>query len=111
MNYLAHQLIIIRFIQQNLIKVKSQYLIFHILIAHTPYLHIFILLKYVPGKELAQTAVRAIAYETINHGYALVEIVVGSYFLLKPNKGLGVMFGEFIGIDKRVVTVAGVAGN
>ena len=42
-----------------------------------------------------------------------ISILVGSYFLLKPNNGLGVMFGNFEGIDRRVVTIigAGVAGT
>ena len=42
-----------------------------------------------------------------------ISILLGSYFLLKPNNGLGVMLGNFEGVDRRIVTVigAGVAGT
>lgn len=76
--------------------------------------------------DLANTGITGIAYETITSNSGAmpllapmsniagqISIVVGSYFLLKPNKGLGIMFGNFEGIDKRIVTVigAGVAGT
>ena len=116
------------FKKENLLsRLKSQYLRnFNILIAHTLFTYLHLAANMSQAKELAQTGVRAIAYETItsDHGNlpllapmssiaGQISIVVGSYFLLKPNKGLGVMFGEFIGIDKRIVTVigAGVAGT
>ena len=94
--------------------------------SHTLFTYLHLAANMSQAKELAKTGVRAIAYETITSdsgGLPLlapmssiagqISIVVGSYFLLKPNKGLGVMLGEFIGIDKRVVTVigAGVAGT
>tara|TARA_A100001037_G_scaffold24598_1_gene20092 strand:- start:200 stop:892 length:693 start_codon:yes stop_codon:yes gene_type:complete len=42
-----------------------------------------------------------------------IGFVVGSYFLLKPNKGIGVLLGSIGDIEPRVVTVigAGVAGT
>ena len=94
--------------------------------SHTLFTYLHLAANMSQAKELAQTGVRAIAYETITSNLGnlpllapmssiagQISIVVGSYFLLKPNKGLGVMFGEFIGIDKRIVTVigAGVAGT
>ena len=94
--------------------------------SHTLFTYLHLAANMSQAKELAQTGVRAIAYETITSDLGnlpllapmssiagQISIVVGSYFLLKPNKGLGVMFGEFIGIDKRIVTVigAGVAGT
>ena len=94
--------------------------------SHTLFTYLHLAANMSQAKELAKTGVRAISYETITSdsgGLPLlapmssiagqISIVVGSYFLLKPNKGLGVMLGEFIGIDKRVVTVigAGVAGT
>jgi alanine dehydrogenase len=42
-----------------------------------------------------------------------LSLVVGSYHLLKPNKGIGTLIGSFGDIEPRVVTVigAGVAGT
>ena len=42
-----------------------------------------------------------------------ISIVVGSYFLLKPNKGIGTLLGKVGEIDPRIVTIigAGVAGK
>ena len=42
-----------------------------------------------------------------------ISLVVGQYFLLKPNKGIGTLFGKFENIQPREVTVvgAGVAGK
>jgi alanine dehydrogenase len=42
-----------------------------------------------------------------------LSIVVGSYHLLKPNKGMGTLIGAFQDVEPRVVTVigAGVAGT
>ena len=42
-----------------------------------------------------------------------LSVIVGSYHLLKPNKGMGTLIGAFNDIEPRVVTVigAGVAGT
>ena len=76
--------------------------------------------------DLIKTGVTGIAYETVtsaNGSLPLLapmsaiagqlSIVVGSYHLLKPNKGRGTLIGSFGEIDPRVVTVigAGVAGT
>ena len=94
--------------------------------SHTLFTYLHLAANMTQAKELAETGVRGIAYETITSAdgnlpllapmssiAGQISIVVGSYFLLKPNKGLGVMFGDFIGIEKRIVTVigAGVAGT
>ncbi len=75
---------------------------------------------------LLQTGVTGIAYETVtSESGALpllspmsaiagqLSIVVGSYHLLKPNKGRGTLLGAFGDLAPRVVTVigAGVAGT
>lgn len=94
--------------------------------SHTLFTYLHLAADMTQANKLAQTGVRAIAYETITSESGnlpllapmstiagQISIIVGSYFLLKPNNGLGVMFGDFIGIDKRIVTVigAGVAGT
>ena len=94
--------------------------------SHTLFTYLHLAADMTQAHKLAQTGVRAIAYETITSEAGnlpllapmssiagQISIIVGSYFLLKPNNGLGVMFGDFIGIDKRIVTVigAGVAGT
>ena len=76
--------------------------------------------------ELTSTGVTGIALETVtaeNGSMPLLSpmsaiagqlsIVVGSYHLLKPNKGMGTLIGSFKEIKPRVVTVigAGVAGT
>ena len=78
------------------------------------------------GIDLTATGVTGIAYETVtatNGSLPLLapmsaiagqlSIVVGSYYLLKHNKGKGTLIGSFGDIDPRVVTVigAGVAGT
>ena len=42
-----------------------------------------------------------------------LSVVVGSYHLLKPNKGMGTLIGSYKDIKLRIVTVigAGVAGT
>ena len=78
------------------------------------------------GQELTATGVTGIAYETVtspNGSFPLLapmsaiagqlSIIVGSYHLLKHNKGKGTLIGSFGAIEPRVVTVigAGVAGT
>ena len=76
--------------------------------------------------QLTKTGVRGIAYETVTSAdgslpllapmssiAGQLSLVVGSYHLLKPNKGIGTLIGSFGDIEPRVVTVigAGVAGT
>ena len=76
--------------------------------------------------QLTNTGVRGIAYETVTSAdgslpllapmsaiAGQLSLVVGSYHLLKPNKGIGTLIGSFGDIEPRVVTVigAGVAGT
>ena len=78
------------------------------------------------AKKLIATGVTGIAYETVTAAdgsmpllapmstiAGQLAIVVGSYHLLKHNKGKGVMIGKVDNIEPRVVTVigAGVAGT
>ena len=78
------------------------------------------------AKELVKTGITAIAYETVTAEDGSLPLlapmsaiagqigfVVGSYFLLKPNKGIGVLLDSIGDIEPRVVTVigAGVAGT
>ena len=76
--------------------------------------------------ELAATGITGIALETVTADDGTMpllspmsaiagqlSIVVGSYHLLKPNKGMGTLIGAFQDVDPRVVSVigAGVAGT
>ena len=76
--------------------------------------------------ELLNTGVTGIAYETVTSSdgslpllapmskiAGQISIVVGQYFLLKPNGGIGTVLGSVENIERRVVTVigAGVAGT
>ena len=78
------------------------------------------------AKKLIDTGVTGIAYETVTSSDGSMPLlapmstiagqlafIVGSYHLLKHNKGKGVMIGKMDDIDPRVVTVigAGVAGT
>ena len=78
------------------------------------------------AKKLIDTGVTGIAYETVTAAdgsmpllapmstiAGQLAIVVGSYHLLKHNKGKGVMIGKLNNIEPRVVSVigAGVAGT
>ena len=78
------------------------------------------------AKKLIDTGVKGVAYETVTaYDGSLpllapmskiagrISLVVGQYFLLKPNKGIGTLFGKFENIQPREVTVvgAGVAGK
>jgi len=76
--------------------------------------------------ELLNTGVTGIAYETVTSSdgslpllapmskiAGQISIVVGQYFLLKPNGGIGTILGSVENIERRVITVigAGVAGT
>tara|TARA_Y100001934_G_scaffold250672_1_gene313171 strand:- start:33 stop:1118 length:1086 start_codon:yes stop_codon:yes gene_type:complete len=78
------------------------------------------------AKKLIDTGVTGIAYETVTSSDGSMPLLapmstiagqlaftVGSYHLLKHNKGKGVMIGQMDDMDPRVVTVigAGVAGT
>ena len=78
------------------------------------------------AKKIINTGVTGIAYETVTAEDGTLPLlapmsaiagqigfVVGSYFLLKPNKGLGVLLDAIGDIAPRVVTVigAGAAGT
>ena len=78
------------------------------------------------AKDLIHTGVNGIAYETVTSDdgslpllapmskiAGRISLVVGQYFLLKPNKGIGTLFGRFENIQAREVSVvgAGVAGK
>ena len=78
------------------------------------------------GLELAATGITGIALETVTADDGTMpllspmssiagqlSIVVGSYHLLKPNRGMGTLIGAMSDVDRRVVTVigAGVAGT
>ena len=78
------------------------------------------------AKKLIDTGVTGIAYETVTAAdgsmpllapmstiAGQLAIVVGSYHLLKHNKGKGVMIGKLNNLEPRVVSVigAGVAGT
>jgi len=78
------------------------------------------------AKDLIETGVRGIAYETVTSDSGAmpllapmsaiagqISVVVGSYHLLKHNSGKGVLIGSYGDIAPRVVTVigGGVAGT
>ena len=78
------------------------------------------------AKKLLETGVTGIAYETVtaldgslpllspmSKIAGKISIVVGQYFLLKPNRGIGTLLGSIDQIEPRTVTVigAGVAGK
>ena len=94
--------------------------------SHTLFTYLHLAADMKNALNLAKTGVTGIAYETITSDSGAmpllapmsniagqISILVGSYFLLKPNNGLGVMLGNFEGVDRRIVTVigAGVAGT
>ena len=75
--------------------------------------------------KLVETGVTAIALETVTADDGSMPLlspmseiagqlsfIVGSYFLLKPNKGMGTIIGDIDNIEPRIVTVigGGVAG-
>jgi alanine dehydrogenase len=78
------------------------------------------------GLKLAATGITGIALETVTADdgsmpllspmssiAGQLSVVVGSYHLLKPNKGMGTLIGAMDDVERRVVTVigAGVAGT
>ena len=78
------------------------------------------------AQKLINTGVKGVAYETVTASdgslpllapmskiAGRISLVVGQYFLLKPNKGIGTLFGNFENIQPREVSVvgAGVAGR
>jgi alanine dehydrogenase len=78
------------------------------------------------GLELAATGITGIALETVTADDGTMpllspmssiagqlSIVVGSYHLLKPNRGMGTLIGTISDVERRVVSVigAGVAGT
>ena len=93
---------------------------------HTVFTYLHLAANKEQAKELVKTGVTGIAYETVTAEDGTLPLlapmsaiagqigfVVGSYFLLKPNKGLGVLLDSIGDIAPRVVTVigAGVAGT
>jgi len=80
----------------------------------------------VNAKNLISTGVTGVAYETITADdgslpllspmskiAGQISLVVGQYFLLKPNKGLGTLLGAIENVSAREISVvgAGVAGT
>ena len=78
------------------------------------------------AKKLIDTGVNGVAYETVTADdgslpllapmskiAGQISLVVGQYFLLKPNKGLGTLLGQIENVSAREVSVvgAGVAGT
>jgi alanine dehydrogenase len=78
------------------------------------------------AKNLISTGVTGVAYETVTADdgslpllspmskiAGQISLVVGQYFLLKPNKGLGTLLGSIESVSAREVSVvgAGVAGT
>ena len=93
---------------------------------HTIFTYLHLAANKEQAKELVKTGVTGIAYETVTAEDGTLPLlapmsaiagqigfVVGSYFLLKPNKGLGVLLDSVGDIAPRVVTVigAGAAGT
>ena len=80
----------------------------------------------VNAKNLISTGVTGVAYETVTADdgslpllspmskiAGQISLVVGQYFLLKPNKGLGTLLGAIENVSAREISVvgAGVAGT
>ena len=93
---------------------------------HTVFTYLHLAANKEQAKELVKTGITGIAYETVTAEDGTLPLlapmsaiagqigfVVGSYFLLKPNKGLGVLLDSVGDIAPRVVTVigAGAAGT
>ena len=93
---------------------------------HTLFTYLHLAGNKANAKGLINTGVHGVAYETVTSddgGLPLlapmskiagrISLVVGQYFLLKPNKGIGTLFGRFENIQAREVSVvgAGVAGK
>ena len=93
---------------------------------HTLFTYLHLAGNKVNAKDLIKTGVNGVAYETVTSDdgslpllapmskiAGRISLVVGQYFLLKPNKGIGTLFGNFENIQAREVSVvgAGVAGK
>ena len=92
----------------------------------TPFTYLHLAGNKSQALELMNTGVTGIAYETVTSSdgslpllapmskiAGQISVVVGQYFLLKPNGGIGTILGSVENIKRRVVTVigAGVAGT
>ena len=80
----------------------------------------------VNGLNLTKTGITGIALETVTADDGSMpllspmseiaghlSVIVGSYFLLKPNRGMGTLIGSINGLEPRTITIigAGVAGT
>jgi alanine dehydrogenase len=80
----------------------------------------------VNGLDLTKTGVTGIALETVTADNGRMPLlspmseiagqlsfIVGSYFLLKPNRGMGTLIGSISDLEPRIITIigAGVAGT
>lgn len=92
---------------------------------HTLFAYLHLAGDPVNALKLVETGVTAIALETVtaddgsmpllspmSNIAGQLSFIVGSYFLLKPNKGMGTIIGDIDNIEPRIVTVigGGVAG-
>lgn len=92
---------------------------------HTLFAYLHLAGDPINALKLVETGVTAIALETVTADDGSMPLlspmskiagqlsfIVGSYFLLKPNKGMGTIIGDIENIEPRIVTVigGGVAG-
>ena len=92
---------------------------------HTLFAYLHLAGDPINALKLVETGVNAIALETVTADDGSMPLlspmseiagqlsfIVGSYFLLKPNKGMGTIIGDIDNIEPRIVTVigGGVAG-
>lgn len=92
---------------------------------HTLFAYLHLAGDPINALKLVETGVTAIALETVTADDGSMPLlspmseiagqlsfIVGSYFLLKPNKGMGTIIGDIDNIEPRIVTVigGGVAG-
>ena len=93
---------------------------------HTLFAYLHLAGDPINALKLVKTGVTAIALETVTADDGSMPLlspmskiagqlsfIVGSYFLLKPNKGMGTIIGDIDNIEPRIVTVigGGVAGS